>query len=259
MSDHPGAGLFDRGIHIADGIVRRPRGYWSVSVYGLLQWLDSTGFGLSPKPAGLDEQFEYIHFIDGADQCHPLLPFIQSLDGARAAGAFARKLESALAAYEPSESARWQLPMTTHGQGPVQHGDVGPWNLLWDNARGEICGIIDWDLAGPAPAGYDSGILAWFMVPVMNDDRAYQRGFGTPIDREERLWAYCDGYGISCGEMLDRVIAAQNELSNRILSASEDDPPTYAALKKLDLVEQFRGDMEFALNWKNQSFERDAD
>ncbi|WP_185974589.1 aminoglycoside phosphotransferase family protein [Deinococcus detaillensis] len=259
MNDHSGAGLFDRGIHIADGIVRRPKGYWSVSVYDLLQWLGSAGFGLSPVPAGLDERFEYLQFIDGADQGWPLLPFIQSLDGARAAGTFVRKLESTLAAYVPTESARWQLPTTPHVQGPIQHGDVGPWNLLWDSERGEICGIIDWDLAGPAPAGYDSGILAWFMVPVMNDDRAYQRGFGTPIDREERLRAYCDGYGISCGEMLGRVIAAQNELRNRILSASEDDPPTYAALKKIDFTERFRGDIEFALDWKNRGFGRDAE
>lgn len=258
MSDHSGAGLFDRRIQIADGIVRRPRGYWSTSVYDLLHWLDRAGFGLSPKPAGLDEHFEYLQFMDGADQEWPLLPFIQSLDGARAAGAFASKLELTLATYEPPESARWQLPTTTPVQGPVQHGDVGPWNLLWDSERGEICGLIDWDLAGPGPAGYDSGILAWFMVPVMNDERAYKRGFGTPIDREERLRAYCDGYGISCGEMLDRVIAAQNELSNRILSASEDDPPTYAALKKIDIAEQFRGDMEFAQNWKNQGVGRNA-
>lgn len=259
MNDHPGAGLFDRGIQIADGIVRRPRGYWSVSVQNLLQWLGRTDFGLSPKPVRLDEQFEYLQFVDGADQAWPLLPFIQSLDGARAAGAFARKLESTLAAYEPTECARWQSTVTTHIQDPLQHGDLGPWNLLWDSERGDICGLIDWDLAGPGPAGYDSGFLAWFMVPVMSDDRAYQRGFETSIDREERLWAYCDGYGMSCGEMLDRVIAAQNEFRDRILSASEDDPPIYAALKKLGQVDQFCGDMEFALHWKNQSFGRDAD
>lgn len=259
MSDHAGAGLFDRGIHIADGIVRRPRGDWSTSVFDLLQWLDRADFGLSPRPVGLDEQFEYLQFVDGADQGWPLLPFIQSLNGARAAGAFARKLESALAAYTPTEGARWQSVVTTHAQDPIQHGDVGPWNLLWDSERGEVCGIIDWDLAGPAPAGYDAGTLAWFMVPVMNDERAYKRGFGTPIDREARLRAYCDGYGMSCREMLDLVIAAQSELSNRILSASEDDPPTYAALKKTDLVEQFRGDTDFALRWKNQGFEHDVD
>ncbi|ULH14067.1 aminoglycoside phosphotransferase family protein (plasmid) [Deinococcus sp. KNUC1210] len=258
MSEHPGAGLFDRGIHIEDGIVRRPRGYWSTAVHDLLHWLDRAGFGLSPKPVQLDAHFEYLRFVDGADQAWPLLPLIQSLEGARAAGVFARRLESTLATYEAPERARWQLPTTTPVQGPVQHGDVGPWNLLWDSERGEICGLIDWDLAGPGPAGYDSGVLAWFMVPVMDDARAYQRGFGTPIDRAARLRAYCDGYGVSCNEMLDRVMAAQQELSNRILSASEDDPPTYAALKKLDLVEQFRGDMEFALNWKHQGVGRDA-
>jgi thiamine kinase-like enzyme len=224
-----------------------------------LRWLDGAGFGLSPTPTGLDEQFEYLQFIDGADQGWPLLPFIQSLEGARAAGTFARNLESILAAYEPVEGAHWQSAGPMHPRGPIQHGDVGPWNMLWDSTRGDICGIIDWDLAGPAPAGYDAGFLAWFIVPVMNDDRAYERGFEIPIDRVDRLRAYCDGYGIGCNEMLDRIVASQDEFCNRILSASEDVPPTYAALKKLGVAEQIRGDMLLARNWRDNGCERDAD
>jgi thiamine kinase-like enzyme len=131
--------------------------------------------------------------------------------------------------------------------------------LLWDSQRGDICGLIDWDLAGPAPAGYDSGFLAWFIVPVMNDDRACERGFGIPIDRADRLRAYCDGYGVSCDDMLARFVASQEEFCSRILSASEDDPPTYAALKKLGVAEQVREDMLFARNWKENGCELDPD
>jgi hypothetical protein len=250
LTDPHGAGLVDRGIRMADGIVRRPRGYWSEAVHDLLRWLDGAGFDLSPKPAGLDEQFEYLQFIEGADQGWPLLPFIQSLDGARAAGVFARHLESILAAHEPAEGARWQLPVSMQPDDSIAHGDLGPWNLLWDEERGGICGIIDWDLAGPAPAGYDAGFLAWFIVPVMNDDRAFERGFATPIDRVDRLRAYCDGYGVGTHEMLDLIIASQNELRNRILSAKGDAPPIYAMLKNLGIAEQIRGDMGFARHWR---------
>ena len=209
MTNNPGAGFVDRGIVIGNGIVRRPRGYWSAAVHDLLGWLDRAGFCLSPKPAGIDEQFEYLQYIEGTDQGWPLLPFIQSLDGARAAGAFARNLESILAAYRPIKGARWQLDGGAHARGPIQHGDVGPWNLLWDSARGEICGLIDWDLAGPAPAGYDAGFLAWFIVPMMDDFRAHERGFVSPIDRAGRLRAYCDGYGITRGEMLDLIVSSR--------------------------------------------------
>lgn len=259
MTDNRGAGFVDRGIRIADGIVRRPRGYWSVAVHDLLQWIDNAGFGLSPTPIGLDEQFECLQFIDGADQGWPLLPFIQSPDDARAAGAFARHLEVILAAYEPVEGACWQFTEPTHSHSLVQHGDLGPWNMLWDSERGDICGIIDWDLAGPAPEGYDAGFLAWFMVPVMNDDRARERGFELPIKRSDRLRAYCDGYGMTCTDMLDRIVASQDEFRNRILSASEDLPPTYATLKKLGVAEQIRGDMVFARNWRDNGCELDAD
>jgi thiamine kinase-like enzyme len=252
VTDNRGAGFFDRGIRIADGIVRRPRGYWSVAVQDLLRWLDGTGFGLSPTPIGLDERFEYLQYIGGADQGWPLLPFIQSLEGARTAGAFARRLESILAAYEPADDARWQSAGRVQPRSPVQHGDVGPWNLLWDNERGDICGIIDWDLAGPAPEGYDAGLLAWFIVPVMNDDRAYERGFDIPIDRGNRLRAYSEGYGIGYIDMLDRIVASQDELRNRILSASEDVSPTYAALKQLGIAERIREDILFARSWREE-------
>ena len=253
MTDHQGAGLVDRGIHIADGIVRRPRGYWTVAVHDLLQWLDQAGFGLAPKPAGLDERFEYVQYIDGTDQGWPLLPFIQSLKGARAAGTFARRLESTLATYEPPNGARWQSAGSVFPHGPVHHGDVGPWNLLWDSERESICGLIDWDLAGPAPEGYDAGFLAWFMVPMMDDDRAHERGFGIPIDREERLRAYCDGYGVTHGEMLDLIVSTQEELCNRILSASEGVAPTYAVLKQRGVAEQVRKDIQFTRNWIERS------
>jgi thiamine kinase-like enzyme len=217
-----------------------------------LRWLDETGFGLSPTPIGLDERFEYLEYIDGADQGWPLLPFIQSLEGARSAGAFARRLESILATYEPADDARWQSAGRVQPSGPVQHGDVGPWNLLWDNERGDICGIIDWDLAGPAPEGYDAGFLAWFIVPVMNDDRAYERGFEIPIDRVDRLRAYSEGYGVISSEMFDRIVASQNEFCDRILSASEDISPTYAALKKLGVSAQIREDILFAHAWREK-------
>jgi hypothetical protein len=250
MTEHRGAGMVERGIRIADGIVRRPRGYWSIAVHDLLHWLDEANFGFSPVPAGLDEHFEYLHFIDGADQGWPLLPFIQSLAGARSAGAFARHLEATLAAYEPPVGARWQSTAPPHPGWIIQHGDVGPWNLLWDDTRGVISGLIDWDLAGPGPANYDAGFLAWFIVPVMNDDRAAQRGFTHPIDRMDRLRAYCDGYGLSCDDMLECVIASQEEFSTRILSALDDMPPAYAALKRLGVADQLRGDLLFARAWK---------
>ncbi|MGC4191766.1 MAG: phosphotransferase [Thermomicrobiales bacterium] len=201
-------------------------------------------------PTGLDGEFEYLRFLEGSDQGWPLLPCIQQLEGARACGAFARRLESTLAAYEPADGAHWHLPDRTHPSGSIAHGDLGPWNLLWDNERGDICGLIDWDLAGPAPAGYDTGLLAWQMVPVMTDDRALARGFALPVNRSDRLAAYCDGYGASCDEMLDLVIATQDELRSRILSAAEDEPPVYAMLKKLGLAEQVRDDMRFARAWR---------
>lgn len=59
--------------------------------------------------------------------------------------------------------------------------------------------------------------------------------------------------------MLDRIVASQDEFSNRILSSSEDGPPTYAALKKQGVAEQIREDILFARNWKGTNCELDSD
>jgi hypothetical protein len=257
VTNHQGAGFVDRGIVISDGVVRRPRGYWSDAVHDLLRWLERADYPLSPRLVRLDEHFEYLTYLEGADQGWPLLPFIQSLEGARAAGAFTRQLESILAAYEPPDAALWQLPETLNAGDLIQHGDLGPWNLLWDSERGDICGLIDWDLSGPGPAGYDAGNLAWFMIPMMDDVRARERGFDTPIDRAGRLRAYCDGYGVTRGEMLALIGSSQEVLRNRILSASEDGPPTYAMLKTAGIAERISDDIMFTRQWMESMREHD--
>jgi Phosphotransferase enzyme family len=74
----------------------------------------------------------------------------------------------------------------------VQHGDLGPWNLLW-GADGQIVGVLDWELTGPASPLYDTGYLAWFTVPLMDDARARARGFPRPPERLARLNAFARG------------------------------------------------------------------
>lgn len=60
----------------------------------------------------------------------------------------------------------------------VQHGDLGPWNLL-RGGGGQVAGVLDWELAGPVGPLYDTGHLAWFTVPLMDDARARARGHLT--------------------------------------------------------------------------------
>ncbi len=64
---------------------------------------------------------------------------------------------------------------------------------------------------------------------------------------------------MTCSDMLDRIVASQDEFCIRILSASEDLPPTYATLKKLGVADQMRGDILFARTWRDNGCEPEAD
>ncbi|HEY0530146.1 MAG TPA: hypothetical protein VGD29_00940 [Actinoplanes sp.] len=44
-------------------------------------------------------------------------------------------------------------------------------------AAAAVAGVIDWDPAEPGDPFYDTGFLAWFTVPFMDDSRAQTRGF----------------------------------------------------------------------------------
>jgi hypothetical protein len=249
-----GSGLFDRGIQIDGGVVRRPRGFWTESVHALLVWLDSTGYALAPRPIGVDSDSEYVSYVPGRGQGWPLLDFIQSEAGARAAGTFVADLQRHLEAYGPPDGARWQSVLAgsnLSGRVSIQHGDLGPWNLLWDPDAGRVCAVIDWDLAGPAPAGFDVGFLAWFMVPMMSDGRALERGYKLPIDRRARLRSYCEGCERPESDVLAQIGAAQDAFRERIAAAGPEDGSIWSRLNAAGLGEQIQGDRSFLLRWSD--------
>jgi len=99
----------------------------------------------------------------------------------------------------------------------MQHGDLGPWNLLWGD-DGQTVGVLDWDFAQPGDPWYDTGYLAWFTVPLMDDDRARERGFPEPPDRLARLDAFAAGTGLNRASLLEAVLNTQAEYRHRVIS-----------------------------------------
>lgn len=213
-----GAGLSDRGLVRVGDTVRRPAGPWTASVQHLLGALSGDGFDLAPEPLGVDEQGrEMLRYVEGRDAGWPLLPEIRGTDGAERLGRLAARLRTALARYRCPPDARWHFAAGAPEPGhALQHGDLGPWNLLWGRTN-EVVGVLDWDFAGPGDPWYDTGYLAWFVVPLMDDERAYGRGFPEPPDRPSRLRAFAAGTGIDVAELVRVVLRAQEESARRIV------------------------------------------
>lgn len=197
----------------------------------MLRYLRAQGIGIVPEPRGIDSSGrEVLGYIEGRDQGAPFIPEILTDDGAERLGRLARRLRAALSRYPCPADARWQF-----GEGPpaagqaVQHGDLGPWNLLWGK-DGQIVGVIDWELTGPASALYDTGHLAWFTVPLMDNASATARGFPQPPRRRARLNAFARGTGLAASEVLDAAVQAQQEYAQRITAIAAEPWTTFRRL-----------------------------
>jgi hypothetical protein len=228
-----GSGLDDRNLVRIGDTVRRPAGPWSPAVQHLLGSLRATGLALVPEPLGFDEQGrEVLSFLAGRDQGWPFLPDIRTDRGAENLGELALRLRTALADYGCPPDAVWQAASGPPQPGEaMQHGDLGPWNLLWDN-EGAVCGVLDWDFAGPGDPWYDTGHLAWFTVPFQDDERAHERGFPSPPDRGARLPAFARGAGVEPAELVRIALRAQQEYAHRVRSRTVS---PYPKLRELGL------------------------
>jgi hypothetical protein len=232
--------------------VRRPAGPWTPTVQSLLRYLRAQGTDMVPEPLGIDEAGrEVLSYIEGRDQGAPMIPEILSDDGAERLGQLAGWLREALLGYPCPPDARWQFAAGQPGPGQaVQHGDLGPWNLLWGDDGG-IAGVLDWELTGPASPLYDTGHLAWFTIPLMDDTRAKARGFPRPPRREARLHAFARGTGLSQSQVLRAALEAQQEYARRVITGPTE---PWATFRRLGFHENAAADGR----WTRTHFPDDA-
>lgn len=245
-----GAGLVERGLTISGKVVTRPAGRWTPSVHHLLTWLRANGCDFVPRPIGRTAQSEQLEFLPGRDQGWPLLDDIQSPRGAFECGALARRLTDALSPYPCPPDAVWQSVEGPPAAGmQIQHGDLGPWNLLWSPSGPQVCGVIDWDQAEPGYPTYDIGFLAWFIVPVIDDERAHQRGFSAPPVRIQRLRAFAQGLDWDPGDLLTEVTRAQRGFIHRVVTrgTTRDTDSVWNLLYRRGFHERAKADLEYGL------------
>jgi hypothetical protein len=174
--------------------VRRSTGPWTPAVHALLMHLEAAGFPYSPRVLGIDDDGrEVLTHIDGVPALRPWPPIMRSDDGLRALGRMLRELKLAVADFIPPHGATWRTQPVPDAES-IRHGDVGPWNTIWDGDR--LVGLIDWDFAEPAPSLWDIAQAAWYAVPIFGDQtRRRECGFSAEPDLRHRLNVLCEAYG----------------------------------------------------------------
>jgi hypothetical protein len=181
-------GRVTQGVVRVGDTVRRPVVPRSEFVQRLLVHLEHAGFEGAPRFLGIDEHGRQILTLL---QGEPVPGTVILTD---------RQLRSAaelLRSYhEAASSAPTEL---RNGSGTVIHGDVGPWNILW---QGESAlALIDFDEARPGEPIDDLGYFAWKGLRL--------NSAGPPIpEQRRRLALLAEAYGIAVDDALVTAIDA---------------------------------------------------
>ena len=207
--------------------IRRPVGTWTPAVLALLTHLEAVGFTRAPRALGTDGAEEVLSLVRGEPAFSPWPPALRSTAGIRELGCWLREYHDAVRDFRPPADACWQGQEDDWEPGMViRHGDLGPWNSIWDGER--LAGFIDWDFAAPGHALDDVAQLAWYAVPL----RPVEQQRRAPIDGDHalriRLEALCAAYGAQPAHVLDALDGVQAREAERIERLGRQDQEPWA-------------------------------
>ncbi|MFJ8164283.1 phosphotransferase [Streptomyces sp. NPDC096136] len=195
--------------------IRRPAGAWTPAVHALLDHLESAGFTRAPRALGTDGADEVVSLLHGEPAFSPWPPALRSTAGLRELGTWLREYHAAVRGFRPPADARWRAQEEQWRPGmTIRHGDLGPWNSIWNGDR--LAGFIDWDFAAPGHALDDLAQLAWYAVPLRPDRQQHRAGITGDGVLRDRLDALCTAYGARPAAVLDALDGLQAREAERI-------------------------------------------
>ncbi|WP_308637431.1 aminoglycoside phosphotransferase family protein [Paenibacillus silvisoli] len=190
-----------------ENTVRRPTGYWSPNVHGLLNHLEKQGFEEAPKFLGIDDSGrEILTFLSGeapGNKYPELEPYMWSDEALARFARLLRRYHDATLGYAPVTADGWQLnPFGAEEQEVICHNDAALYNVVFQD--GAPAALIDFDMAGPGPRMWDIAYSIYTSVPLASFAPDYLSGTTSAYkselhaaDRHRRLQLFFNSYGIS--------------------------------------------------------------
>jgi hypothetical protein len=195
------------GVVRVGDTVRRPPQPQSLAVAGYLDHLECAGFGASPRFLGRDRRGrDVLTFLHGDLAGDP--PERWAADDGLLAGVgrLVRRLHEASEGYGRDRGfaapvgSVWgrdlvsvDVPVPNPVPDLITHNDVTPQNVVVRD--GSAVGLIDFDLAGPAPRLLDAYNTAMHWVPLRPEQDLWPTWSG--IDPAARLRIFADAYGMT--------------------------------------------------------------
>ncbi len=176
----------------------------------LLAHLAANGFDYAPRPLGLDDKGrEVLTYLPGVSVHRPWIEVLKTDEGLRQVARMVRRYHDVVASFRPPAGVPWRIGFVEMKPGQIiRHGDLGPWNTLWQEDR--LTGLLDWDLAEPAERIVDVAQMVWYFVPLRGERGWREAGFATRPDFRHRLQVLCDEYGgVEPHEVLEALAQLQ--------------------------------------------------
>jgi hypothetical protein len=234
--------LVDHDVTFEDDLVLRPVRPWTPTIHALLEHLRGQGLTSVPEPVGIEGDVAAVRFIPG-DSGVDAWQHEHDEEGLRSAARLLREIHEASRGFVAHPDATWAFPPPP-GSDVICHGDPGPWNMVWDGPR--AVGLIDWDLAHPAPAMSDVAYALEYFTPFRGDDVACDTTdgyhFPAPPDRRARLSAFASAYGLdSTAGLVDRVIDRQAATITQVQDLAERQVHPQRAWVEEGYLDELRG------------------
>jgi hypothetical protein len=197
-------GTANRGLVLRVGdTVRRPRPAAAAAVHALLQHLEKEGFDGAPRYLGEDDHGrEVLSYIDGDVPTPPYPAWALTDDSLLSVATLLRRYHQAVGTFDPTPH-EWPIAVPSRYSGPlVTHNDPNLDNVVFRN--GQAVAFIDFDLASPGTALWDTALAARLWVPLRDPS-------DVPEDlvprARHRLRLFADVYGLTRTER-ERMAAA---------------------------------------------------
>jgi len=182
-------------------------------VHELLKYLESVNFPHSPRVLGFDtEGREVLTYIEGESGKEGWKKIITD-DGLRKYAKLLRTYHDAVKDFKP-QGLEWANGEKELKSGQILcHSDFGTWNIVWQG--NEPIGIVDWDLARPAPVEFDILYAIEWSAPFCDDENALKwRSFSEVPDRKHRIEIFLEAYGApAIPNIVAKVAKQQREVA----------------------------------------------
>lgn len=232
------------------GTVTRLTGPGARNIHALLEHIAAQGFDRAPRPLDLaaDEGRETLTYLRGSSASPPLADAVRSEKALRSAARTVRALHDATIGFTPPQPQWGRQEVTVPAEiDCIGHGDLAPWNLLFDNDQ--VVGVIDFDFAGPSNRAWDLAYLAHQLVPFHSTEDLGGFGWASEPDRARRLRILTTAYdpGLDPAQLVDyaaiRLLGMATHIDQRVHAGD----PAYAHHGEHDFAAGYRRAAAFIL------------